>query len=47
MNIIEDLPDLWTDEDQDRVFEIADEREREEAFLEEAERRVLEFIRQP
>jgi len=46
VSIIHELTDLWTDEDQDRAFDTANEQERSEAFLEAVERRVLELVRE-
>jgi len=40
------LPDLLTDEEQDALYEIACQQEREDAFFEQAERRALELIRE-
>lgn len=46
VSIIDELTDLWTNEDQERAFETVDEQEREQAFLEAAEKRVLAYVRE-
>lgn len=40
------FPDLLTDEEQDALYEIACQQEREDAFFDQAEKRALELIRE-